>query len=285
MRSADRDLVAAAIQLLESWGLVAEIRLGDAGQMYLAGTDDDRLAALEEALTAPEVRAIFCSRGGYGSQRLLRRLDFSAIASERMLVGFSDITGLHLAAQSHADDSQSLLHLVHGPNVATTQLLADNDDARRNRRGLEKMLFDSSPVTAMVEYLADGRATGRLVGGCLSLIAAQVGTPFMPSLDGSVFFAEDVGESPYKIDRMLHQLLNAGALDQVAGFVFGEMHNCTDPHNDITDVIVDVLAPLGVPIAFGLAAGHGPRNTAIPLGTSTELDSTSGSISISHCSG
>jgi len=282
MRSADRELVGEATRLLESWGLVPEVCVEVSGYMYLAGTDDDRLAALNGALTAPDVRPVFCSRGGYGSQRLLRHLDFSAVPSERILIGFSDITALHLAAQAHADRNRSALHLVHGPNVATHQLLGDTDDARQNRDDLRTMLFDPSSTSTKVEVLIDGQATGRLVGGCLSLIATQVGTPFMPSLDGAIVFAEDVGESPYKIDRMLHQLLNAGLLDRVAGFVFGVMHNCTDPYNDIGDVIVDVLAPLMIPVVFGLRSGHGARNIAIQLGTSATIDGAAENLTIRH---
>ena len=282
MRSVDRGLLDDAKRLLESWGLIPKICVEESPYLYLAGTDDYRLGALNGALAAPGVRAVFCSRGGYGSQRLLPALAFSAVPSDRMLIGFSDITALHLAAQAHADCNRSALHLVHGPNVATHQLLADNDDAERNRNDLRRMLFDSSTITAKVDYLIDGQAAGRLVGGCLSLIATQVGTPFLPSLERAIVFAEDVGESPYKIDRMLHQLLNAGLLDGVAGFVFGLMHDCTDPHNDIKDVIIDVLAPLDVPVAFGLPAGHGSNNMAIPLGTTTEIDSAAGTIKISH---
>lgn len=282
MRSADNALVGEAIMLLESWGLVPTICIENDRYMYLAGTDEHRLAAINQAFTDPDVRAVFCSRGGYGSQRLLRSLSFPAVAGERMLVGFSDVTAIHLAAQAHAQRGGSGLYLVHGPNVATRQLLAGNDDAVQNRADLKQLLFDPAPVTKTLEYLVAGRATGPLMGGCLSLIGTQVGTPFLPSFDEAILFVEDVGESPYRIDRMLHHLVNAGVLDRVAGLVFGVMHNCSDPYNDIRHVIVDVLDYLGVPIAFGLTSGHGPRNTAIPLGTTSVLDSRERAIHISH---
>ncbi len=284
MRAADRGLVDAARQLLVSWGLRPTVTIEAESHFYLAGDDSFRSSTLSAALGDPDVRAIFCTRGGYGSQRLLARVSFDSVRGEKVLVGFSDVTALHLAALARGQESGPTIRTIHGPNLATKQLLDRSRDAAANRIDLQRALFDASPVEQAVTYLRPGQARGPLIGGCLYLVASQIGTPYFPSLDGAVVFLEDVGESPYRIDRMLVQLRNAELIARSAAFVFGVMHDCEDGYNRLEDVIVDILGPFDVPIAIGLASGHGRRNRAIPLGTPATVDSATGAVVIDHWS-
>jgi muramoyltetrapeptide carboxypeptidase len=275
VRRADLGLPDAAAEVLGSWGLEVRWAVEDGHHFYLAGTDADRARHLTGALRDPEVRAVFCARGGYGSARLLRHLDPRLGPSGKLLVGFSDVTALHAYCAGHYPD----VALLHGPNVATRQLLDETPAGEANRAYLREALFDDDyRVERPVEFLRGGSARGELFGGCLSILASLVGTPYLPSLSGKLLFLEDVGEPPYRIDRMLTQLRDSGTLDGVTGVVFSRMHECADPYNDVRDVIADVLAGAGVPVAFGLDSGHGPLHLPLPLGSPAELDPAAGAF-------
>lgn len=266
---ADRCLLDRGVALLESWGLRVRVRVEEGHHFYLAGPDAARARHLREALLDPETRAIFCTRGGYGSARLLPRLEDAVPPSPRLLVGYSDVTTLHLAAQRFWPPVRCL----HGPNLATRQLLADGAAGEGNRAALRAALFEPQRGAAYpVSMLTAGTAAGPLQGGCLSLIAASLGTPVAPRLDGAVLFFEDTGEAPYRIDRMLTQCRLAGILDGVEGIVFGVVRGCVDPYNDLRAVVVDLLGDLGVPIAFDCPCGHGDANLPLRLGVPTTLD-------------
>ncbi|GAA3294896.1 LD-carboxypeptidase [Dactylosporangium vinaceum] len=271
-----RALLPRAVDLLESWGLRVRVAVDPGHWFYLAGPDDERARHLGAALADPDVRAVFCTRGGYGTTRLLRRLTGPVTA--KIVVGCSDITALHAYLAVRHPVAAS----VHGPNVATHQLLDDTPEASANRRSLHAVLFDPGyRLSEPVEPLCAGTASGPLAGGCLTLLASLLGTPFMPDLSGRLVFLEDVGEVPYRIDRLLTQLVDAGALDGVAGLVFGRMHECVDAYNDIRAVITDVVGPLGVPVGFGVGSGHGPVNLSLPLGAPARLDASSGVFAVS----
>ena len=135
-------------------------------------------------------------------------------------------------------------------------------------------------ITYNLDFITPGRAQGKLMGGCLSLISSAIGTPYFPDLSESILLLEDVGEAPYKIDRMLQQLINTGLIADLKGIVFAEMHNCTDPYNDLKAIIHDLFSCYNLPIAFGLKTGHGLINNSIPLGCRVILDSEEGSFSI-----
>ncbi|HUC17558.1 MAG TPA: LD-carboxypeptidase [Acetobacteraceae bacterium] len=270
---AEAGLLEEAAGLLESWGLRATMRAERANHFYLAGTDAARAAHLQAALADPAIRAIFGARGGYGSMRLLPYLESGLDPVEKFLVGFSDITALHLVAAKLWPRVRAL----HGPNIASRHFLGDRPETERNRVALRQALFDPDyRVKAPVIFLHEGRASGPLIGGCLSLIAAMLGSGFVPDTKEYILFLEDVREAPYRIDRMLVQLRNAGVFSGVAGVVFGEMQECNDDINDLREIIRDVLAEFSFPIAFGLPAGHGPTNIALPLGSRAVLDSTKG---------
>ncbi|MEM7376503.1 MAG: LD-carboxypeptidase [Pseudomonadota bacterium] len=266
VRTADRPLVDDAVALLEGWGLRVSRGVESDNHFYLAGADDKRTAHFRAALSDPELRAVFCTRGGYGSARLWPALRHADVASPRLLVGFSDITSLHLMAEQCWPE----IECVHGPNLATAQMHGDH--AAQNRAALHRALFAWQPETVALQTVVPGRARGRLVGGCLSLIAAAMGTPYQLDADGGIVLLEDTGEAPYRIDRMLVHLRNAGLFDTAAGVVLGTMPGCVDPYNDLLEIVSELMTPVGLPVLAGLATGHGDRNLAVRLNRVVELD-------------
>lgn len=237
---------------------------------FLAGTDEERARELATMFLDPAVRAIFCSRAGYGSGRLLPLLDFYALGqTPKIFLGYSDVTLL-----LNAFVQQAGLVCFHGPVVGGE--FAD-DFSERSLTHLLGLLT----VGMGEEYLAfptvvhEGVAEGRLIGGCLSVLVATLGTPFALDTADAILFIEDVGEKPYRIDRMLTQLKQAGKLDNVAGVVFGEMSGCLGDDNDpalLLAVIADMFSDYSYAVGFGLPAGHGGENLALPLGVQVRLD-------------
>lgn len=276
------------LALLREWGL--EPVLGDAvyrAHGYLAGTDAERAADLNRFLRDPAVPAMICARGGYGSMRLLPHLDWEAARRHpKLLVGFSDITALHLALWREAG-----WRTLHGPMLEVHE--DDGQMPAYNARGLHAALFGqafpgpvpwpSEPDAPRPATVVPGRARGRLLGGNLELVTRLLGTPWQPDLRGAVLLLEEVGEAPYRVDRMLVQLNLAGALAGVAGILFGHSPTCeADPDGppglSLLEVLQELLAPLGVPVLYGFPCGHSRYRATLPLGTMVELDATAGSL-------
>ncbi len=239
-------------------------------ERFLAGRDEDRAAELRAMLQAPDIHAVFCSRAGYGSGRLLPLLDLPPLTqAPKIVLGFSDATFL-----LNAFVQQAQLCSFHGPLVAgqfATGLSA------ASQAHLMNLLMAGGEGTSVSfpTVLRGGRAEGRLLGGCLSLLVATLGTAFAVDTRGAVLFLEDVGERPYRIDRMLTQLKQAGKLDHLAGVIFGEMHDCFEGTDDpalLHSVIEDIFADYRYPVGFGLPAGHGGENFALPFGVNVRLD-------------
>lgn len=245
---------------------------------FLAGTDQERADELVSMFHDPAVRAIFCSRAGYGSGRLLPLLDFPALSqTPKIFLGYSDVTLLLNALVQHAE-----LVCFHGPVVAGE--FATGFSAR-SLTHLLNLLTTGSGETCLhfPTALRAGVAEGRLIGGCLSLLVTTLGTPFALDTSGAILFIEDVGEKPYRIDRMLTHLKQAGKLDSVAGVIFSGMPGCLGDDNDVTlllGVIADVLSEYSFPIGFGLPAGHGGENLALPFGTRVRLDTWQRSLAL-----
>jgi muramoyltetrapeptide carboxypeptidase len=270
LRGGDQGLLPAAVVLLESWGLRVRVRTDKAHHFYLAGTDPARADQLNAALADPDTKVIFCTRGGYGSPRLLPYLKRETLPPPKILVGYSDITALHLAVRRLWPQ----IDVIHGPNVATHQLLGPEAECDLTRQSLHEALFSANRVLVeQLEFLRPGSAQGRLEGGCLSLVVSTLGTAYASRTRGAIVFLEDTGEAPYRIDRMLTQLGNAGKLDEVRGVVFGVMRNCKDPNNDLREVLKDFFRESAFPVAFGLRSGHGEVNLSLRLGARAELDS------------
>jgi muramoyltetrapeptide carboxypeptidase len=231
---------------------------------YLAGDDRRRRDELSRALLDSRARALFCARGGYGSMRLVADLPLADMAST-MLVGFSDITTLHLALQAQGRVS------IHGPVL--TQLGRQPPDVHERLFRLLESPEPPPPLTGSATYVP-GTAEGPLLGGNLSLFIHLLGTPFMPSLDGAVLLLEDIGERPYRLDRMWTHLRLAGVFERVRGIVLGDFTECEERNAAYTsaDVLRSLAEETGLPCAAGFPIGHGTLNYPVPLGTSVRLD-------------
>jgi muramoyltetrapeptide carboxypeptidase len=258
----------AGVRILRSWGL--EAVLGDhvltrhPELPYLAGTDEQRAADLQRAWTDPSVSAVVCARGGYGAQRLVDRLDWSAMAAAgpRWFAGYSDATALHEAIAARLG-----LATVYGPMAAAAAFTTDAGTAEALRRALF-----GEPIELRGRALVPGRAEAPTSGGCLALLATDAGTRTAGAYAGTVVCLEDVGEPAYAVDRWLTQLLRAGAFDGVAGFALGSWHDCQPGSPGlVARVLEERLAGLGVPIAADLPFGHGPSSAAVPLGVPAVL--------------
>ncbi len=231
---------------------------------YLAGTDAQRLADLTEALRDPEVKGIFAARAGYGCGRLLPLLEPELLRTQaKVVVGHSDLTFL----LSYLVDIAGLV-AVRGPmvaNLAAPAAAAVVAMVSGQRRGWSQ---------SAEEVIRPGTGDGRLVGGCLSIVTAMLGTPWAVPTHGRILFLEDVNEKPFRIDRMLTQLRQAGALDGVAGVVFGEMVGCTAGDGEavtVRDVIRESFHRAPYPVVFGLPSGHGQGTATLPLGVRVQL--------------
>jgi len=255
---------------------------------YLAGRDADRAADVNGMFEDPEVQGIVCVRGGWGCARLLPLLDFQMIArNPKPLLGYSDITALHMALQSRTG-----IISFHGPVGIAVWNRFNVDWLRRVVFEGEGVTFrnDASfnPETTLVQrenrirVIRPGTARGRLLGGNLTVLSAIVGSGYLPDFDGCVLFLEDVGEAPYRVDRMLTQLSLAGILERAAAVVFGRCTDC-DPgagYGSLTldDVLVDRLGPLGIPAWHGAQIGHIDRQFTLPVGAHVEVDAAEGTI-------
>ena len=236
---------------------------------YFSGTVERRAGEFLEMLRNPEIRAIFCARGGYGSGRIIPYLEPELLAANPKIInGSSDITAL----LSFLD--RSGLVGFHGPMVATA--------IRQGETGYNRRLFLDLLMGKIVSFplagtsvLRTGSAEGRLIGGCLSLVVATLGTSYEIDTTDSILVLEDVDTKPYQVDRMLTQLVQAGKFDSVRGVVFGEMLNCMQNSNQgysLEDVILDVLGHTRFPLLFGFPTGHTTRpNAMVPFGVRARL--------------
>jgi muramoyltetrapeptide carboxypeptidase len=237
--------------------------------LYFAGSADRRLRELGGFLERDDVAAIIGVRGGYGSNYLLERLDFRRfVRHPKILLGCSDLTSLLTAVTDRAR-----LVAFHGPMVAK-DIASGSFEISSWTNALEGAPSWNIPADG-VEVLRAGDAEGRLYGGCLSMLAASLGTDFEIETNNTILFIEDVAEKPYRIDRMLMQLRLAGKLKKVRGFVFGEMLDCVQPERQdytLQQVIMRVLAEFNVPVVYGLKSGHVTSgNITLPLGVHAQL--------------
>jgi muramoyltetrapeptide carboxypeptidase len=245
---------------------------------YLAGSDGRRGGELAAALTDPGIRAVVAARGGYGSMRLLPELwprangrpSSPSPSLAKMLVGFSDITALHAALQTAGRVS------VHGPVV--TQLATQPSTVVA--RFFALLEDDTPPPPIAGTPIVGGVVEGPLLGGNLSVLTRLLGTPWLPDFTGAVLLLEDVGERPYRIDRMWTHLRLAGVLERVVGLALGDFTDCEDPDGTFTlhDVVGELCRETGRPCVAGLPIGHGAVNVPVPLGTRVRLDGGTGTL-------
>ncbi|UFJ41491.1 LD-carboxypeptidase [Brevibacillus humidisoli] len=251
---------------------------------YLAGTPEQRAAELNRMFADPGIDAIMCLRGGYGSPQILPLLDYSVIRENpKLFIGYSDITALHTAIRQQAG-----LATLHGPN-ATPGLLSGIEPLTRD--WLLRAMRDPAPLGPVINpqgeemvCLAPGEARGPIVGGNLALISALMGTPYELDTRGKLLFLEDIGEEPYRIDRMLTQLALGGKLEECAGILVGTWTNCgPDKYPggfDVLDVLRHVVAPYQKPTIWNLQSGHGLYNLALPFGVQAYMNAAAGMLVI-----
>lgn len=237
-------------------------------QDYLAGSDRQRLDDLHWAFADPDVKAVFCTRGGYGSPRLLDSVDYDLIGNNpKIFVGFSDITALQTAILAKCG-----LISFSGPMVSVD--FADDPDPFSEQL-FWSMITGSLPSKAEIPLggrtLVPGVASGRLVGGTLSLLTGILGTIYSPDYSDAILFTEDIGEEPYRVDRMLNQMRLAGILERSAALMFGSFSGVdatkvNTPWRDYAGVISEYAAVAGVPVAIDISYGHTARKLTMPVG-------------------
>lgn len=273
----DEGRLRRGVAELEGLGLAVRVADGVFERKgFTAGSLEARTAQVHEALADPEIAAVFCARGGAGAGRLLPRLDPALVrAHPKPLVGYSDITFLHLAFGSWG------LPSLHGPMVARE--LADGGAAYDRASLWHALTGEGAPYATTEEDLLplrEGSGEGVLRGGCLSILAAAAGTPWAlrPAGEPTILFLEDVDEPPYRIDRMLLQLRASGAFERVKGVVFGDMRGCApglEADYSLEDVVLEALDGLDAPVALGLSSGHTSSPcVTLPLGVRTRLACT-----------
>lgn len=280
------DLVIDAVQAL---GLVPKVGPNALARYgYLAGPDADRAADINAMFADPTVAALMPIRGDWGSARVLPYLNYDQIrANPKVLIGFSDITALLLGIYA-----QTGLMTFHGPHGLTSWRADQIEPLRRVVMQGEQLTYTNPLVGAdqdrlmrdqgRIQTITPGKASGRLIGGNLSVISGIVGSPYMPDTTGAILFLEDIGEASYRMDRMLTQLKLAGVLDGLAGFVFGQCTRCGpgETYGSLTleEILQDHIQPLGIPAWSGAWIGHVEPLWTLPIGGLVAVDATTGSI-------
>jgi muramoyltetrapeptide carboxypeptidase len=268
---------------LEAWGL--KVKLGahvNDRHGYMAGRDEDRAADLNAMLVDPEVRAIVCLQGGYGTPRLIPLLDERAFRDNRKAIcGYSDLTTLHLAGQTWTDGISFYSNGASGVGAAEVTDFSKD--------GLRRALFSPEPYGPIapnpddpyVRTIVGGRATGRLTGGCAGLVNTTIGTRIEIDTRDRIVVLEEIENEGYVLDGILTHLRNAGKLDGVAGIVIGDIKCKWSGGNgelSAEDIVEEVLGPLGVPLIMGLPIGHGKHHATVPIGAYATLDADAGTL-------
>jgi muramoyltetrapeptide carboxypeptidase len=256
---------------------------------YLAGTDEERAADLQWALSEPGIDMVHTLAGGYGCARLHPLVDWDAIGDPRIVCGFSDITALHLALAAHAGWTT-----FYGPNFS--RFTRRKDELTPETEEWFHRAFRPEPLGRVFEDPEDpyvltvggGSAEAPFVGGCLTLLSASIGTPFEFDASGCVLMVEDLNTEPYLIDTLLNHLIRAGKLDDVAGFVFGTNVNLsyqTTPEGpestlSIEEMLDELIAPLGIPAIANVPCGHGKHMATMPFGVPVRLDADAKTLEV-----
>lgn len=288
----DPDRLWLAQRTIEALGLRSKMgRSVGRREGYLGGTIRERVEDLHAMFADPEIQAVFCIRGGYGAAMLLDSIDYELIRRHpKILLGYSDITALHLAIHRRTG-----LVTLHGPVV-----LSDLSDWTLEH--LRRALFETRPLGVLsnppeprpirprhpCRAVRAGKARGPLVGGNLTLISTTLGTPYEIRTEGKILFLEDVGEEPYSIDRMLTHLRLAGKFRGIRGLVWGECAGCRprefrpafESTFSVAEVVENLFGALDVPVLSGLVIGHTDDQLTLPLGVEVELDAGAGTLTV-----
>lgn len=287
--TADRMQFTFAKEALEALGL--NVKLGenlDNRYGHLAGTDLERADDVNRMFADPEVKAVICIRGGSGASRILPLLDYVMIAKNpKPLLGYSDITALHCAIYS-----QTGMVTFHGPNGSGSW-------NSFNVKQFEQMFFEQEKMTFIneqtksddlvvkanrIQTLRAGRVEGRILGGNLTVLTALSGTAYYPDFQDAILFIEDIGEDPYRIDRMMSTLMLNGTLGKIKGFIFGQCSDCEPGSGygslSVDQVIDDYILPLGIPAYTGAMIGHLPKQFIVPVGAKVQMDAEEGTFTM-----
>lgn len=276
------DLLEAGCMRLREWGLEPTFspRILDRWG-YLAGTDEARRDVFVEAFTDPSIRAVICARGGSGAVRIIDQIPWDVIAKHpKRFLGFSDVTMLHTALRKTCSFVS-----FHGPMAASRLFLTGSEDSVAR---VKSALFASSwselcpPIPG--KMLQSGTAQGRLIGGNMTVLLSTLGTPWQPDFEGAIVCLEDIGELPYKLDRMSQQFKMAGVWDKIAGLVLGDFGELSDTYAGAYDVESfwreRLPLPKHCPILYDAPIGHIRENVTLPMGALAELNADAGTLTI-----
>lgn len=282
--------VIRGIETLENWGYkVALSKNLNKSKGLVAGTEEERAEDMNEMFRRDDIDAVFVTQGGYGSAQLIRHIDFDLISQNpKIFTGFSDITSLHLAIMKFSG-----VVTFHGPGMSrfnSEELTDYTKTAFLMAITAAAPLGEICPANPRkwINSIHPGTAEGVITGGNLTLICATLGTPYEIDTRGKILFFEDLDTEPWIFDHMLSHLRNAGKLEQAAGIVVGECHNCVpflhNPgyyvDNSLEDVLDYYIRPLGVPAVYGLPMGHTDDMATIPLGVAAKLDADNKKLEI-----
>ena len=253
---------------------------------YLAGTDEQRASDLNEMFSRNDIDGIVAARGGYGCTRILPLLDYNLIEKNpKVLLGYSDITALHMAIYSKTG-----LVSFHGPvGISTFNEYTISNLKNVLLYSLENLTLynteDEKNIDSKSFTIISGKSSGRLIGGNLSLMVSLIGTPYDFDPSGKLIFIEEIGEQPYRIDRMLTQMIEAGKFEKASGIILGEFVDCEPGKNDLNsfslkEVLYNCLYNLNVPVIYGMSFGHIKNKLTLPIGINAELNSISQTITL-----
>ncbi len=287
--SIEEEALQEAIKNIKELGL--QVELGThvrARHGYIAGTDEERLNDLHMMFSRSDIDAIWCARGGYGCSRLLPKLDYELIQSNpKLLIGYSDITAL-----LNGIFEKTGLVGIHGPVGASQQTTYTKahfvgvamHPKKQFKIELSSENLEKEDQAFETHVIQPGKAEGMLVGGNLSLLAAMAGTGYQPAVKDRLVFIEDVGEKPYRVDRMLTQLRQAYALEEAAGLALGVFADCEADEDDasltLKECLQDRLGDLGIPVMYGFSFGHISNQCSLPVGVRAQMDTTRKTITL-----
>ncbi|MFD2203033.1 S66 peptidase family protein [Shivajiella indica] len=280
-----------AKEALEALGF--EVKLGENlknRRGHLAGTDEERANDLNSMFSDAEIKAVICIRGGSGAARILPLIDYKAIRKNpKPILGYSDITALH-----NAIHAKTGLITFHGPNGSGSWNSFNVKQFESMFFNRELMTFENEVVKGddlvvkqnRIQTLRSGTAKGKILGGNLTVLTSLSGTPFLPDFKNSILFIEDIGEDPYKIDRMMSTLKLNGTLEKIRGFIFGQCTDCNPSggYGSLTldDILDDYILPLNIPAYKGAMIGHVAKQFIVPIGAEVEMDADSGTFRLLH---
>lgn len=287
--TADRMEFTYAKEAMEALGFKVKVGENFKNRFgHLAGTDQERAADLNAMFADQEVKAIVCLRGGSGAARILPLIDYELVKNNpKPIMGYSDITALHCAIHS-----QTGLITFHGPNGSGSWnsfhvKQFEQVFFKKELATFQNELTKGDDLVAKgnrIQTLKGGIAEGRILGGNLTVLTALSGTPYYPDFQDSILFIEDIGEDPYRIDRMMSTLQLNGTLDKIKGFIFGQCSDCKPGGGygafTIDQIMDQYILPLGIPAYIGAMIGHIPRQFIVPVGAKVSMNADLGTFTL-----